>query len=174
VSRLDRRDLARAVLLVAAAALLGWRLLTLYGSGSPRESERHDAPYTAALQAALARGLAHDSAGVAALAAAPQPAAWISAAVRRDSLLVRAWTARLVSSWGTERGDTTVLRWYPLAEVPDSTGDRCHGGAVLDAKFVGDSSAPRLARLSSPCVADTFVAPITFAIDSASRPAPPR
>jgi hypothetical protein len=135
--------------LITAAS---WWALHLY---SPKPGpERYPPEYLALAESALARGLRHDSAGIAALSDNEEPAAWLMMAVRADSAAIGAWRQGEPAALSVRAGDTTLLFWSTWASQR-----RCPYGGDMTAGIVQGVKGPRLTRLSSPCI---DVAPITF------------
>jgi len=157
-----RPKLLPGLLLLGGTLGAGWWALHLYTGAPTTAPPAAPAQYLRLARAALMRGLAHDSAGVAALSASDQPATWLGRAVRRDSSLVATWVEGAPSSLSAQRGDTTFVYWSTGA-----SGHRCPAGSDLTAGVVETSGEPRLVRLASPCVPEPPVAPITFELDTA-------
>jgi hypothetical protein len=157
-----RDKLLLTLLLVAGVLGVAWWALHLYVGPPTTSPPPAPSPYLRLARAALVRGLAYDFPGVAALSASGQPVVWLREAVRRDSALVATWTKGAPASLSLRRGDTTFVYWSTPA-----AGARCPAASDLTAGVVATSGGPKLVRLSSPCVPESPVAPITFELDTA-------
>jgi hypothetical protein len=138
---------------VAALALLGTAALRLYAPANPWQD------YATATRRYLALGLAADSTTLAAQSLGAEPSAWVLAARRQDSALVRIWARSLKARGGRRSGDTV------LVSLETNSARGCQQLKRLTAGFLERGGTRQLFFLQSPCVAGfgpAAVAPIEF------------
>jgi hypothetical protein len=130
----------KMIIAVVALGLLAWAGFSLYSQ--PLSLSRDADP----VRGFLARALAGDSTGLAARAATPQPVAWALAAVREDSVMIRAWSRNRGRVKRTQHGDTV---WITLSQ--NRSSPNCSFLGSLSAAMVGPPKQERLTHLSATC-----------------------
>ena len=147
---------------LVALAVLGVAALRLYSPTSPWQ------PYARAARQYLALGLAADSATLAAHSVGAEPSAWVLAARRQDTALLRGWAATSFRvRAGHRSGDTVLVSLEPLM------APGCPQSHRLVAGFLERGGRRRLFVLESRCVkgfAAAEIAPIEFEFAPDRRP----
>jgi hypothetical protein len=134
-------------------ALLATAALRLYAPVNPWQA------YATATRHYLALGLEADSATLAAQTLGAEPSAWVLAARRQDSALVRIWARSLKARAGRRTGDTV------LVSLETNSARGCQQLRRLTAGFLERGGTRQLFLLQSPCVegfGPAAVAPIEF------------
>lgn len=156
------RPWVRWLIGLVALAVLGTAALRLYSPESPWQ------PYAGAAREYLERGLVADSTTLAAQSVGAEPSAWVLAARRQDTALLRGWAATSFRVRAGHRSGDTVL-----VSLEPRTAPGCAQSHRLVAGFLEHGRQRRLFVLESPCVKGftaADIAPIEFEFAPDRRP----